>query len=95
MTELQAEQAAVVPRSEGWHRSRYFDVVIALAAFAVLAVLPMLTGSKALLDFGASAEGRAFMEHGRYGGLAAVDGSELRAFRPYALQVQERLRSPP
>lgn len=50
---------------------------------------------KALLDFGESAEGRAFMEHGRYGGLAAVDGSELRAFRPYALQVQERLRSPP
>lgn len=50
---------------------------------------------KALLDFAESAEGRAFMEHGRYGGFAAVDGSELRAFRPYALQVQERLRSPP
>ena len=53
MTELQAEQAAVVPRIESQHRrrARYRDVLIALAAFAVLAILPMLTGSKALLDF--------------------------------------------
>ena len=52
MTELQAEQAAVVPRIESRsQRSRYIDVLIALAAFAVLAILPMLTGSKALLDF--------------------------------------------
>src|SRR6476620_10288292 len=52
MTELQAEQAAAVPRlAPGSQRSRYFDVLIALAAFAVLAILPMLTGSKALLDF--------------------------------------------
>ena len=52
MTELQAEQAAVVPRIESQsQRSRYRDVLIALAAFAVLAILPMLTGSKALLDF--------------------------------------------
>ena len=52
MTELQAEQAAVVPRIESQsQRSRYIDVLIALAAFAVLAILPMLTGSKALLDF--------------------------------------------
>ena len=48
---------------------------------------------RALLDFGASAEGRAFMQRGGYGGFAAVDGSELRAFRPYALQVQEMLRT--
>jgi len=52
MTELQAEQAAVVPRIESRaQRSRYVDVLIALAAFAVLAILPMLTGSEALLDF--------------------------------------------
>jgi len=52
MTELQAEQAAVVPRIESQsQRARYRDVLIALAAFAVLAILPMLTGSKALLDF--------------------------------------------
>ena len=52
MTELQAEQAAVVPRTRSRsQRSRYVDVLIALAAFAVLAILPMLTGSKALLDF--------------------------------------------
>jgi len=50
---------------------------------------------KALLDFAESAEGRVFMQHGGYGGLTAVDGSELRAFRPYALQVQELLRGPP
>ena len=51
MTELQAEQAAAVLRGEGRQRSRYFDIGIALAAFAILAMLPMLTGSKALLDF--------------------------------------------
>jgi branched-chain amino acid transport system permease protein len=52
MTELQAQQAAAVPRIEaGVQRSRYRDVLIALAAFAVLAILPMLTDSKALLDF--------------------------------------------
>ena len=52
MTELQAEQAAVVPRAEvGSQRSRYRDVLIALAAFAVLAILPMFISSKALLDF--------------------------------------------
>ena len=39
MTELQAERAAVVPRAEvGSQRSRYTDVLIALAAFAVLAL---------------------------------------------------------
>ena len=48
---------------------------------------------QALLDFAASPEGAAFMQHGGYGGFAAVDGSELRAFRPYALRVQEILRA--
>ena len=35
------------------------------------------------------------MQRGSYGGLAVVDGSELRAFRPYALQVQELLKNKP
>jgi phosphonate transport system substrate-binding protein len=48
-----------------------------------------------LLDFAASPEGRAFMKNGGYGGFAPVDGSELRAFRPYALQAQELLRKTP
>ena len=52
MTELQAEQAASVPRIEiQSQRARYRDLLIALAAFAVLASLPMFFGSKALLDF--------------------------------------------
>jgi len=51
MTELQAERAAVSPAASGWHRSRSFDVMVALAVFAVLAILPLLTGSKGLLDF--------------------------------------------
>jgi len=46
----------------------------------------------ALLSFAATAEGKAFMQRGGYGGFADVDGSELRAFRPYALQAQELLR---
>ena len=48
---------------------------------------------KALLSFAATAEGQTFMQRGGYGGFADVDGSELRAFRPYALQVQEMLRA--
>jgi branched-chain amino acid transport system permease protein len=55
MTELQAERAAEplgVPRIEVQSkRLRYIDVLIALAAFAVLATLPLLFSSKALLDF--------------------------------------------
>ncbi len=50
---------------------------------------------RALLAFAASPEGQAFMERGGYGGYAPVDGQELRAFRPYALEVQARLRSAP
>jgi phosphonate transport system substrate-binding protein len=48
---------------------------------------------QALLGFAATPEGRAFMHRGGYGGFADVDGSELRAFRPYALQAQEKLRN--
>ena len=48
---------------------------------------------QALLGFAATPEGQAFMQRGGYGGFADVDGSELRAFRPYALQAQEMLRS--
>lgn len=50
---------------------------------------------KAMLAFATSPEGRAFMKRGGYGGYAAVDGQELRAFRPYALEVQELLRGAP
>jgi phosphonate transport system substrate-binding protein len=50
---------------------------------------------KAMLAFAASPEGQTFMKHGGYGGYAAVDGQELRAFRPYALEVQELLRGAP
>lgn len=59
MTELQAERAREtaaaslgVPRIEARSkRLRYLDVLIAVAAFAVLATLPFLFSSKALLDF--------------------------------------------
>jgi branched-chain amino acid transport system permease protein len=55
MTELQAGQSSEplgIPRIEvKSRRSRYLDVLIALAAFAVLAALPMFFSSKALLDF--------------------------------------------
>jgi branched-chain amino acid transport system permease protein len=55
MTELQAERAGEplgVPRIEAKSkRLRYLDVLIAVAAFAILATLPFLFSSKALLDF--------------------------------------------
>ena len=55
MTELQAARTSETlsaPRLEVIsQRARYRDVVIALAAFAVLAALPLLFSSKALLDF--------------------------------------------
>ncbi|HQS98897.1 MAG: ABC transporter substrate-binding protein [Hydrogenophilales bacterium 16-64-46] len=50
---------------------------------------------KAMLAFAASAEGQTFMKRGGYGGYAAVDGRELRAFRPYALEVQNLLQEAP
>lgn len=50
---------------------------------------------KALLAFAASPEGQTFMARGAYGGFAAVDGQELRAFRPYALEVQKLLQEAP
>ncbi len=55
MTELQAERTGEplsVARDEARsQRSRYLDVLMALAAFGVLASLPLFFGSKALLDF--------------------------------------------
>jgi branched-chain amino acid transport system permease protein len=59
MTELQAERArertmesSAVPRIEARSKGlRYIDVLIAVAAFAVLAALPFLFSSKALIDF--------------------------------------------
>lgn len=48
---------------------------------------------QALLDFAASPEGQAFIKRGNYGGFIAVDGKELQAFRPYALQAQDILRA--
>jgi branched-chain amino acid transport system permease protein len=55
MSELQAERAVEsldVPRiAAESRRLRYLDVLIAVAAFAVLAALPFLFSSKALLDF--------------------------------------------
>jgi len=47
---------------------------------------------KALLGFAATPEGKAFLRRGGYGAFTRVDGSELSAFRPYALQAQEMLR---
>ncbi|MHB8824800.1 MAG: phosphate/phosphite/phosphonate ABC transporter substrate-binding protein [Thiobacillus sp.] len=49
---------------------------------------------RTLLDFAATPEGQAFMLRGGFGGFAEVDGHELSAFRPYALQVQNMLRAP-
>ncbi|AMA57322.1 MULTISPECIES: branched-chain amino acid ABC transporter permease [unclassified Bradyrhizobium] len=52
MTELEAGRAqTLVPVRSGPALGRYRDVLIALIAFAVLASLPLLSGSKALLDF--------------------------------------------
>ena len=47
---------------------------------------------QALSAFAASPQGVAFMKRGGYGGFAPVDGSELRAFRPYALEARQMLR---
>ena len=54
MTELQAERGdglGAPPIEVKSKRLRYIDLVIAIAAFAVLASLPFLFSSKALLDF--------------------------------------------
>jgi branched-chain amino acid transport system permease protein len=55
MTEVQAEPAVEALRTPRVatksRRASYLDVLIALAAFLVLAVLPQLSSSKALLDF--------------------------------------------
>jgi len=47
---------------------------------------------KTLLDFAATPGGVTFMQRGGYGAFTRVDGSELQAFRPYALQAQAMLR---
>jgi len=52
MTELEAGRAeTLVPVRSGAALQRYRDVLIAVIAFAVLASLPLFTGSKAVLDF--------------------------------------------
>jgi branched-chain amino acid transport system permease protein len=54
MTELQAERTealGVAGAELKPQREHYLDVLIALAAFVVLAILPVFFGSKALLDF--------------------------------------------
>ena len=55
MTELQADRPTgtlSAPRFQAEaKRSRYLDLSVALATFAVLAILPFVSGSKALLDF--------------------------------------------
>ncbi len=47
---------------------------------------------KGLLAFAATAEGQAFLKKGGFGGFNALDGNELNAFRPYALQTQKMLQ---
>jgi phosphonate transport system substrate-binding protein len=47
---------------------------------------------QALQDFAVSPGGRTFMEHGGFGGLAEVDGRELREFRSYAEQALRAVR---
>lgn len=49
---------------------------------------------KSLLDFAGTPKGQAFMQQGGYGTFTRVDGSELQAFRPYALRAQEMLQKP-
>jgi branched-chain amino acid transport system permease protein len=52
MTELRAAETLAPPRVDTRsQRLRYLDIFIALAAFAALALLPLISGSKALLDF--------------------------------------------
>ena len=47
---------------------------------------------RALLDFATTPQGKAFLQHGGYGGFVPVDGNELRAFRPYALQAEKMMQ---
>jgi phosphonate transport system substrate-binding protein len=51
----------------------------------------MQTVHRALLEFAASPEGKRFMQQGGYGGFSQVEGNELHAFRPFALQTQKML----
>ena len=47
---------------------------------------------KGLLTFGATAQGQAFLKKGGFGGFSPLNGSELNAFRPYALETQKMLQ---
>ena len=51
MSELQAGQGAAALNTPDANSTRYRDVIIAVIAFVVLALLPALTSSKFLLDF--------------------------------------------
>jgi branched-chain amino acid transport system permease protein len=51
MSEVRAEQGALNVAGAEAKSTRYRDVLIALAAFVILALLPALTSSKFLLDF--------------------------------------------
>jgi phosphonate transport system substrate-binding protein len=47
---------------------------------------------RALLQYAATAQGRRFIAHGGFGSLVPLDGRELQAFKPYALDAQRALR---
>jgi len=49
----------------------------------------------AMLAFAATPEGQAFMARSGFGGFAPVDGEDLRAFQPHALEAQRLLRNAP
>src|SRR5207244_10341885 len=51
MSELQAGQGALNVARAAAKSTRYRDVLIAFAAFIILALLPALTSSKFMLDF--------------------------------------------
>lgn len=45
-----------------------------------------------LLNFATTPAGQAFLKQGGFGGFSPLDGNELNAFRPYALQTQKMLQ---
>lgn len=45
-----------------------------------------------LLNFATTPAGQAFLKQGGFGGFSPLDGNELNAFRPYALQTQIMLQ---
>ncbi len=48
---------------------------------------------RALLDFAATPGGQAFLQRGGHGSFTPVEGNELQAFRPYALQARDMLQA--